>query len=338
MGRKRIDLTGNVFGKLTVVEYAGYVKEKSMWRCKCECGGETVVAASHLKKEKNGTRSCGCLAKKEELTGQVFGKLTVIEYVGLDEAKKQAVWKCRCECGNEVSVRKPSLKSGHTRSCGCIRKETSNRVDIVGEVFGRLTVIEYMGLDEEKKVSMWKCKCECGRETVVRKPSLKAGHTKSCGCLQTDHRKQMNRKHGLYKHPAYSSWSHMRRRCNNPKDTYFYHYGGRGIKVCDEWNESFEAFYRDMGDSYKKGLTLERKDVNGDYTPENCIWADRTEQMNNRTVTRYITVFGETMSVSQAARKFNINRNTLNYRLNHGFSDEDAVTLPIKDVGQEKEK
>lgn len=323
------DLAGKVFGKLTAIEYTGSKK----WKCKCECGKEVTTRAASLK---NGTtKSCGCIKKdkkpKEDLTGKVVNKLTVVEYAGSKNGYN--MWKCRCECGKEIITRTASLNNGKAKSCGCIKKVNKFREDLTGQVFEKLTVIEYVGYDPETRAVMWKCKCECGKEIITRKSHLKRGNSKSCGCLTR--RADLNLKHGLYKHPIYNRWENMRRRCNNPNDTAYENYGGRGIKVCKEWNNSFEAFHRDMAATYKEGLTLERKDVNGDYSPENCVWATMMEQGNNKRTTRFITVFGEKMSMSEACRKYDINWNTLDHRLNKmGLSPEDAVTLPVQKIGR----
>lgn len=271
------------------------------------------------------------MAIKENLIGKVFNKLTVLEHAGSKNGYN--MWKCKCECGEEVTTRTAALKSGTTKSCGCIKKVNKFREDLTGQVFERLTVIEYAGSDRTSGSTMWKCKCECGKEITTRKAHLKKGQSKSCDCLTR--RSDLNVKHGLYNHPIYSNWEHIKQRCNNPKSPSYKNYGGRGIKVCDEWNNSFEAFHRDMAATYKAGLSIDRIDVNGDYTPENCRWATRREQANNTRATRYITVFGERLPLSEACRKYNIHRATVHHRLNNmGMSPEDALTLPVKKVGR----
>lgn len=269
--------------------------------------------------------------KREDLTGQVFNRLTAVECLGANE-KGYTMWRCKCICGGEAITRTAALKSGATKSCGCLQRENKYREDLTGQVFHKITVIEYAGTDRKSKSTLWKCKCECGKEFISRKTPLQNGQTKSCGCLSKSG--VLTIKHGMSKHPVYMVWESMRRRCatDNPD------YGGRGIKVCEEWVNSFETFYRDMGDSYEKGLTIERIDVDGDYTPENCKWATRMEQQNNRRVNNFITVFGERMTVAQAARKYNMSRTTLDRRLNRGDSPEDAVSAPVKKYNRGEKK
>ncbi|MGV7002497.1 helix-turn-helix domain-containing protein [Priestia megaterium] len=282
------------------------------------------------------------MGKREDLTGQVFNKLTVIEYMGLDATKKQAMWKCRCECGKEIIVRKRNLKVGHTKSCGCISKVNKYREDLTGRVFGRLTVIEYGGFDQKHKVATWKCKCECGEEITTRKQNLLSGDTRSCGCLQRETVTATATKHGLHNHRLYKIWHGMRGRCNNPNAPHYERYGGRGIRVCEEWDKSFETFYKDMIDTYKEGLTIDRIDVNGNYEPGNCKWATMMEQGNNRRNNRVIEVFGETMTIAQAARKYNVKERTLRDRIKRGLVPEEAVTLPPQtknaSTGKRKQK
>lgn len=143
------------------------------------------------------------VARREDLTGKVFGKLTAIEYMGLDETKKYAMWKCKCECGIEIITRKISLKSGGSQSCGCTNKVNKYRKDLTGQVFERLIVIEYAGYEPKSKSTLWKCKCECGKEIISQKHALINGRTKSCGCL-TRYSKGDNITHGLSGNPVYS--------------------------------------------------------------------------------------------------------------------------------------
>lgn len=129
-------------------------------------------------------------------------------------------------------------------------------------------------------------------------------------------------KHGLSRHPVYFVWRSMKSRCLNPKSQAWANYGGRGITVCEEWSNSFEVFWNDMKDSYRAGLTLERLDVNKGYSKENCTWVDRRTQAQNRRNATLVKTPKGLMNVSEAARQFGLNANTLLYRLKRNWPQE----------------
>lgn len=190
MGRF-IDLTGQQFGHLTVLEQAddnvlpSGLHEK-MWRCSCDCGQETVVRGSFLRT--GHTTSCGCRKTGTnfiDLTGKRFSNVTVLERIGTSSPPQ---WLCCCDCGKKFVTRGSSLVNGHTKSCGC-RKKQLRIPDMVGRRFGRLTVVSRGGDEITKKGARyirWICKCDCGRTVLVRGVSLRNGHTSSCGCARVE--------------------------------------------------------------------------------------------------------------------------------------------------------
>lgn len=153
--------------------------------------------------------------------------------------------------------------------------------NLVNQIFGKITVISYFGRNEKKK-HCWNCKCSCGNEMIVSSESLLSGDKKSCGCLRNDIKNDpLNLS---TKDREYNIWVLMKQRCFNSNNLSYPYYGGRGIKVCDRWLDSsrgYHNFIEDLGKSPSIQYSLERKDVDGDYCPENCIWILKSEQPRN---------------------------------------------------------
>lgn len=201
------------------------------------------------------------------------------------------------------------------------------RKDLSGKKFGHLTVIAQHGKKDNRII--WKCLCECGKTAYVDTHSLTTGNTKSCGCKKYGGR----RTHGeaASQTRLYRIWAAMKSRCNNKNNIGFHRYGGKGIRVCDEWN-TFEVF-RDwaMSNGYSDELTIDRIDSNGDYVPENCRWVSYKVQSNNTSRNHYVTAFGDTKTISQWSDRFGVPERTIAARLNLlGWDTESAVSTPTR--------
>lgn len=196
--------------------------------------------------------------------------------------------------------------------------------DLTGRTFGRLSVL---GRAESAAAKVrWRCRCECGQETAAVGSDLLSGHTKSCGCWRTERNQHSSLSHGLRSSPTYSTWTAMKTRCTNPKSKSFPDYGGRGVKVCERWND-FAAFLADMGER-PAGTTLDRwPNVNGDYEPGNCRWATKQDQQRNTTANVLISHDGETLTQAEWAQRKGIKQSTLSYRLRHGWTPLEALSL-----------
>lgn len=186
------------------------------------------------------------------------------------------------------------------------------RQNLTGLQFGRLTVIALAPYTGRKP--RWRCLCRCGEEVVVESSHLKDGHTQSCGCLYEETRMGA-RKHGARRTPEHNTWCHIVQRCTDRNDTSFHNYGGRGIKVCERWRDSFEAFLADMGPRPSPQHSIDRKDNDGDYGPGNCRWATAAEQSRNRRQNRFIEHAGETLCLKDWAGRVGIGSGTLSNRL-----------------------
>ena len=196
------NIVGKRYGKLTVLSLAEPVivtdgTRKTAWLCKCDCGNELIVRDASIRS--GNKKSCGCLKheRRTDLTGKTYGRLTVIEEAEpIRQGKRDRRWLCRCSCGNEVIVRQTLLTSGGTQSCGCSRAKKTIRP---GQRFGRLTAICEAGskVSARGTEKTWLCRCDCGREVIVRRQNLVNTNTRSCGCLRSRKKKYSPKRNSM---------------------------------------------------------------------------------------------------------------------------------------------
>lgn len=245
---------------------------------------------------------------------QRFGRLTFLSAAGRNKRRKQ-LWLCRCDCGIEKIFEASNVKRGLSQSCGCGQ---GGKDDLTGKRFGSLTALDEAGRDHTRSI-LWRCVCDCGGERAVTAGQLNAGEVVSCGCVNRA------RTHGQTGTPLYIRWKAMIQRTTNPKSTHYANYGGRGITVCPAWRK-FEAFARDMGPTFSAELTLERIDVDGPYSPENCVWATKEQQSRNRRNNKQVTFRGRTMVAADWAEYLGLSRKGLYQRLAANWPVERALT------------
>lgn len=207
--------------------------------------------------------------------------------------------------------------------------------DLTGQRFGRLVAIS-AEKDADGRRYIWYCKCDCGNYIKAQSASLTTGVKQSCGCLRKEQLSERNKVHGHADERLYGVWKGMKSRCYNPHHRSYPKYGGRGISVCDEWRNDYMRFrewayangYKEDADTQQ--CSLDRIDVNGNYEPSNCRWADAFTQANNSRRNLHYTFNGETKTISEWSVSTGIPRKTLTDRLKAGWSIERTLTEPIR--------
>lgn len=196
--------------------------------------------------------------------------------------------------------------------------------ELVGKRFGKLIVVSRFAENTKSGKAQWVCKCDCGNTTIVPTYRLTMGETQSCGCKKFE---SHNKKHGMKHTRIYSIWCGVKKRCNNPKCKNYNLYGGSGISICEEWNNDFMAFYEwSMKNGYQDSLTIDRIDSSKGYSPDNCRWATRKEQNNNRRNNLKISYNGRTQTLKQWCDELNLKYELVRSRIkDSGMTFEEAI-------------
>lgn len=298
------------------------IDNKKYYKCKCDCGNEKFIQVATIKSGR--IRDCGCGEfARRRLIGQRFGKLVVVDATRYENAKKKnIICICKCDCGKIKNVISSKLTSFDTISCGCIKEFNFDKYK--NKTYGKITILDL--IDKDKKIVF--CKCDCGNcfQTLIYNVIGKKQVVLSCGKCSQKRIKRVKTSHnrllGIY--------HNMIRRCYNKDSKDYQWYGNKEITICKEWLDDYYAFEKwALENGYKENLTIDRIDNNGNYCPENCRWVDMKTQQNNRRNNVKYFFQNEYYTLSEIARKIDINVETLRSRLRNGMSFEDATTTPL---------
>lgn len=265
---------------------------------------------------------------KDVVIGQRYNDVIIIGPKKIEN--NHTYFGCKCaRCGREYWIQTKHI--GVVKCCKeCFKK--SKIKDLSNKRFGRLIVMDFVGRKNGR--TLWRCLCDCGKETVVGYSNLVNGLTRSCGCLEKEnlYSKEFKRSHrksaslsfdiNLREHPLYGLWSSMLTRCYNKNSLSYKHYGGRGIIVCDRWlpeNLGFQHFVEDMGVRPSASYTLDRININGNYSPENCRWATVEQQMNNKTDSIIIFYKNKRILLSHLCNSLGLNYFRVAHQIQKGF-------------------
>lgn len=198
---------------------------------------------------------------------------------------------------------------------GTVKKGAGPRkINMVGRKYGRWTIISFFD-HRPKRMVRWLCKCDCGNEKVVEGAQIRRGASLSCGCIRSEMLSVRATKHGHTGSRTYICWMNMKARCYNKDNIGFMNYGGRGITVCKRWLASFENFIADMGE-VPDGMSIDRRENDGNYEPDNCRWATKIIQQNNCSTNHIVTLQGITDTIANHARRMGLKYMTLFKRIN----------------------
>lgn len=243
------------------------------------------------------------------------------------------IYDCKCLlCGKEFSRDIYGIKNNVYGNCGC----ESLQYDLKGKKFGLLVAIKPLGLNKHNE-KIWECVCECGE--IVYKTSSALRKTIKTGCKKCQNKivGEKNRKGCHHSKRLFECWVNMKTRATNLKQDKNNRYINRGITICDEWKNDYYAFEKwALENGYQDDLTIDRIDVNGNYEPNNCRWANATQQANNRRNNKMIEYNGEIDTLANWSRKFNVKYSSLQYQLSKGLSFEEALGVCYENSSRHK--
>ena len=312
------DLSGIEFGFVKVDSLDEYKNSRPRWNCTClSCGSKSTRSSSDAKLGRK-CRSCAKKLQGGDFHGVRFGMLTAISISENNRRSNHVLWDCKCDCGKHRIVLSANLSNGIISDCGCVIK---NKIpsDMIGNKFGRLTVLSYSHKDGSNRY-YWNCVCDCGKPTTASGSALRFSRKLSCGCLAIE----TVTTHGMSNTKTYKAYRAMLARCYSKNFIEYSNYGGRGISVSEDWLISFENFFRDMGKCPDGRYSLDRINVDNNYGVENCKWSTDEEQANNKTNNINILYNNDTLTLAQWCKRLGLSySNTWSrlYVLNWSVSD-----------------
>lgn len=316
-----IDITGNRFGRLLVLGRSNHRNASGdvLWECKCDCGNIKLATSGNLR---NGdAKSCGCLKyiDYQSFIGNKYGRLTILSFT-----KNNKKVHVLCDCGKKSLKVWSYIKSGHTKSCGCLSKEGRLGTDLSGQKFGRLLVIELYEKGTHGNPTLWKCICDCGNIKYCVTGALQHGGNTSCGCMQG------HPTHGDWNLRIRRIWVGMIARCYRTGATSFKNYGAKGISVCEDWQD-YKVFKEwAYGSGYEDHLTLDRyPNKKGNYEPGNCRWATYKQQANNKSNNTILSIDNESKTISEWSIISGINQTRISCRIRRGWDAKRAIFEPV---------
>lgn len=359
--KKYKDLTGQKFNKLTAIERLHIYKGKSVWLWECECGNKKEIVGTEVVQGK--TKSCGCGKVKHGDTKSgwqhpiyqtyhnMISKCTIPSDPSFHNYGEAGIAVCSEWLNDDgyLIFKNWSLDNGYKEGLSLERIDKNKNYeplncrwvvryeDLTGLKFSRLTVIKKLESNKHGK-TQWLCKCDCKEDSTIitNTGALKSGNTKSCGCLVSELVRKANTTHGKSKDRIYRIHTLMKRRCYSKKDQDYKDYGGRGIKICDEWLDKENGFmnFHDwaMENGYSDDLSIDRIDVNGNYEPNNCKWATDEAQANNKRNNHYVEINGVVKTITQWAKENNLAAYTIRRRIEKGISGEELL-MPVDKIG-----
>lgn len=316
---------GYKFNDWEIIDWVIGDRKEVEWICRCKCGKIKQQKVDNIKNGRSKMcKECSAKSKRIEKAPKIIkirfnNNLNWTEentFIGtyadfIEERKKR------------IEKRNKEEREGRERK---LKEELES---YIGKKYGRLTVIKV--IKPKKGDTKWRCKCDCGKEYTGKAKYIKSGGIISCGCIAKE-----LQKNGVVHKRIYGIWAGMIDRCYNPHNANYKNYGGRGIKICEEWRNNARkfidwAYMNGYDENAKKyDCTIDRIDVNGNYEPNNCRWVDMKVQANNRRESKRIkkyNIFGKEMTLKEINLKYGISPQLFEYRINHGLSNEEAVSI-----------